>query len=222
MARTPECNRLKLHQLMYKAKTPPWKDAFRQKCLERLRNSRGRLVDQFRGLSTNDTNTVESVMSEEWQNMCEDEIPLPSSKNPVFLKDTNDNEINEIISFMEEIQKELIEEEKRLIAEHQYMLEMASLESAVDSYEQDEVICPICKKHPLLQNCSIIFCKCGIRIDTERDGLTLVHLKKELDAGLELHANNCTCSPDFCLLTVAKMTNLAITCDVCSFMFLVI
>jgi DNA-directed RNA polymerase subunit RPC12/RpoP len=33
--------------------------------------------------------------------------------------------------------------------------------------QQNEALCPVCKKNKLLQNKQVIFCGCGLRIDTK-------------------------------------------------------
>jgi len=47
------------HQEMYK-KTPDWKKKYKDRCKQRLKTNRTKLVDQFRGI-----NIVEQVMHEE-------------------------------------------------------------------------------------------------------------------------------------------------------------
>ncbi|XP_035229226.1 RPA-interacting protein A-like [Stegodyphus dumicola] len=100
--------------------------------------------------------------------------------------------------------------------------ELRSLESAVNWLEKEEVICPICKKCPLHQLHSVIFCQCGLEIDTKQDGLTLLNLKEELYRGLETHDKSCSVIPTFLLLQYCDVKNLTITCEVCNFMYIVI
>ncbi|XP_027373205.1 RPA-interacting protein isoform X1 [Bos indicus x Bos taurus] len=61
------------HHSLYKLTgSPPWKEAFRQGCLERMRNSRDRLLSKYRqaggSMSGGAQNTllVQEVMEEEW------------------------------------------------------------------------------------------------------------------------------------------------------------
>ncbi|GBO01265.1 hypothetical protein AVEN_1991-1 [Araneus ventricosus] len=135
--------------------------------------------------------------------------------------DLDDSEVNEFISIMEEIQQEIREEERKWLEEYAAS-ETRNLESEVDWLQQDEVICPLCQKNPLHQIRSVIFCACGVRIDVQQDGLTLQHLKSELHKGLETHEQGCLVSPSFSLLHFLENTNLAITCEGCNFMYIVV
>ncbi|XP_054711901.1 RPA-interacting protein A-like [Uloborus diversus] len=211
------CERLKQHQMMYKAKTPPWKEAFRIKCIQRMQNSRGRLVDKFRGLDPEDV--IDAVMNQDWE--LDTETKKPGIK--IFAdEEFSDAELNEFFSTMEEIQKELLEEERILLEEYYAAVRNPEIDATVDWLENEEVICPLCKKSILHQNHSVIFCGCGLRIDTQQDGLTLMHFKKELLEGINSHDRSCDVYPDFSLLQYCDITNLAITCKECSFMYIVI
>ncbi|XP_037664286.1 RPA-interacting protein isoform X3 [Choloepus didactylus] len=61
------------HRSLYKVRgSPPWKEAFRQGCLERMRNSRDRLLNKYRQAGgsmpggAQNTFLVQEVMEEEW------------------------------------------------------------------------------------------------------------------------------------------------------------
>ncbi|GFQ78428.1 RPA-interacting protein A [Trichonephila clavata] len=214
-------DRLKEHHTLYKLRTPQWKETFRMKCYQRLKNSRSRLVDKFRGLVDMDLcsdETIDVLMKEDWKSMSKKNNPLSS----IFQNnDLDDGEINEFISIMEGIQKEFLEEERKYLEEYAAS-EDRNLNLQIDWLKQDEIICPICQKNPLHQILSVIFCACGLRIDVQQDGLTLQHLKTSLHKGLEDHEQICLLTPSFSLLHFLNDTNLAITCGVCSFMYIVI
>ncbi|GFY37014.1 RPA-interacting protein A [Trichonephila inaurata madagascariensis] len=213
-------DRLKEHHTLYKLKTPPWKETFRMRCYQRLKNSRGRLVDKFRGIESCSDETIDVLMREDWKAMSKKNNPLSSIfQNNV--NDLDDGEINEFINIMEEIQKEFLEEERKYLEEYAAS-EARNLNLEIDWLKQDEIICPVCQKNPLHQILSVIFCACGLRIDVQQDGLTLQHLKASLHKGLEDHEQNCLVTPSFSLLHFLNDTNLAITCGVCSFMYIVI
>ncbi|XP_058287701.1 RPA-interacting protein isoform X6 [Hylobates moloch] len=85
--------------------SPPWKEAFRQRCLERMRNSRDRLLNRYRQAGSSGPGNAQSsflvqeVMEEEWN-------ALHSVENcPEDLA-----QLEELIDMavLEEIQQELI------------------------------------------------------------------------------------------------------------------
>uniref|UniRef100_A0A667IDA0 RPA interacting protein n=1 Tax=Lynx canadensis TaxID=61383 RepID=A0A667IDA0_LYNCA len=69
MAEAPGSGRRSLYKA---AGSPSWKEAFRQGCLERMRNSRDRLLNRYRQAgggvpgSAQSTLLVHEVMEEEW------------------------------------------------------------------------------------------------------------------------------------------------------------
>ncbi|GIY94987.1 RPA_interact_N domain-containing protein [Caerostris extrusa] len=64
------------HQTLYKLKTPPWKETFRQKCYQRLKDSRARLVDKFRGLKMCSDETFDVLMKEDWKTLSKEKNSL--------------------------------------------------------------------------------------------------------------------------------------------------
>ncbi|XP_028716815.1 RPA-interacting protein isoform X4 [Peromyscus leucopus] len=64
------------HRWLYKqVGSPPWKEAFRKRCLERMRNSRHRLLNKYRQAASgtpgraSDRLLVQEVMEEEWNSL---------------------------------------------------------------------------------------------------------------------------------------------------------
>uniref|UniRef100_A0A8I5ZX12 RPA interacting protein n=1 Tax=Rattus norvegicus TaxID=10116 RepID=A0A8I5ZX12_RAT len=64
------------HRLLYKqVGSPPWKETFRQGCLERMRNSRHKLLNRYRQAAGSTLGTasdrllVQEVMEEEWNSL---------------------------------------------------------------------------------------------------------------------------------------------------------
>lgn len=214
------------HRDMYKANTPPWKDTYRKRCFERLRDSRDKLKAQFRKLSISRNNNqfIENLMKEEWESLrTEQENALEMDIEFGSL----DFNIDQVLDMFEDIQAELRQEELRMLEEYEsyeksLQVEEQSLCSALDKLSTAEVVCPMCKKCNLLSNKSVIFCSCGLRINTEQDCLTLVNVKQMLESGLEAHAQGCQCEPVFTVVSETETTNLLMTCPDCDWMSVVI
>ncbi|GBN37935.1 hypothetical protein AVEN_109755-1 [Araneus ventricosus] len=65
--------------MLYKAKTPPWKETFRMKCFQHFKNSRGRLVDKFRRLEQCSDETFDVLMNEDWKTLSKKKNALSSA-----------------------------------------------------------------------------------------------------------------------------------------------
>ncbi|XP_021340605.1 RPA-interacting protein A-like [Mizuhopecten yessoensis] len=223
------------HREMYKAKTPPWKETYRKRCLERLRQSREKLQAKFRKLGDIDTNKTEDdtfindLMKDELQGMKE------SLKNPASQSAEVDDfdigdlttDIDNVLSLFEDIQAELKLEELKLIEEFEryessLKMEEANLCSAIEKLCTEEVICPVCQKSPLLINKSVIFCQCGMRVNTEEDCLTLVHVKHLLEEGMMGHTAVCEGQAIFAVVQDLGPQNLLMSCKSCDWMSIII
>ncbi|XP_067124918.1 RPA-interacting protein A-like [Centruroides vittatus] len=144
---SPELESSIKHRSLYKFTTPPWKETYRQKCHERLQNSRQRLFNKFRGLAIETESfqkdameqKIKQIMEEEWTKMHN------SSISNEYFEDTDD--FNSLLSFMDTVQKELLEEEERIIREYEEVLEIeeSSVQEIVKTLETNCVICPICQ-----------------------------------------------------------------------------
>ncbi|XP_052799443.1 uncharacterized protein LOC128231062 [Mya arenaria] len=95
------------HRDLYKARTPPWKETYRKRCLERLRESRGKLQDRFRKLPAMKDNDIfiEDLMRQEWECMrrerADTQLDIESGAG---LEGTD---INQVLDMFEDIQAEL-------------------------------------------------------------------------------------------------------------------
>lgn len=230
-------NKAAQRQAMYKVSTPPWKETYRKKCFERLRKSREKLLSKFRHIDSTEQETdfghdlIKDIMSREWRTLWDEEtemtkvadLPLDIS----FIPPEENENIDRLLKIFEDIEEELKLEELKILEEFEsyeegLLLEEKSLCEAFEALSADEVICPICKLNPLHENKSIIFCKCGVRINTEQDGLTLSNVKQMLKDGLELHNYACQTEPEFSTLSVLGTTNLFMTCKDCDMMHVII
>eukprot|EP00912_Choanoflagellata_sp_UC4_P002061 UC4_evm3s1315 len=138
--------------------------------------------------------------------------------------------IDRWIEIQEEIRQHLIDEEQRMIEEQkeerEKELELQSLMEDLDVQDlletSNEIVCPLCMKNTWLQRNNIIFCSCGMRIDTEFDGVTLVSAKERLDEAVNEHSSSCIEVPEFTLIKppckipgIDHMVNLVMKCSKC-------
>nr|XP_058902811.1 RPA-interacting protein isoform X1 [Kogia breviceps] len=132
------------HRSLYKlVGSPPWKEAFRQGCLERMRNSRYRLLNKYRQAGGNmsggaqNTVLVQEVMEEEWnalQSVESQPEALAQLEEPLDL------------AVLEEIQQELIDQEQSIISEYEKSLQFDErcLSVMLAEWEANSLICPVC------------------------------------------------------------------------------
>lgn len=196
-------------------------------------------MERFRQTSseTNDSSFVDEVMDEEWLRLSEenDDLspwrPTRRSCTPfkgIELDSSEDTSVEEVLSIMEEIQKELMDEERNILSQYEENLkfEEASLCAAIESLRtEDYVICPVCKRNPLHQNKQVVFCACGIRIDTEHDALNLTYLRNQIDEALTIHRDQgCAMEPEFCVSVFQEVgvSNLVALCKACDYFFIVL
>lgn len=217
----------KSHMEMYKARTPPWKETYRKRCFDRLRGSRDKLTCRFRRMPSTINNNmfIEEIMKEELESLRQEQgrcgMDIENGDNIIDLN------IDLLLDLFEDIQRELRQEELQMLEECSHYedslnQEEKSLCSAIDRLSTVEVLCPICKVNFLLANKSVIFCKCGLRINTEQDCLTLCNVKRCMDVGMEQHGEKCSCVPEYSVVWELGTSNLLMTCPVCDWMSIVI
>jgi hypothetical protein len=77
-------------------------------------------------------------------------------------------DVNEMVSLFEELTRELVEEEEQILKQYEkdVLFSEEALCAAIDTLITDDVICPICQKNVLHESHRVIFCACGLRVDT--------------------------------------------------------
>jgi len=239
MDRTPE----RKSRMNFKNRTPTgaWKDRFRQGCLDRLKNKRQDLVESLRRTggspssespSQSSQDRINQVMVDEWHKMKLESpiLNLPgcsSNKRFKFAFDDDEFEdIEEILNVFEDIQSDLLKEEMQMLAEYEDIVSFDddSLCAAIDMLSTKTVTCPVCKRNNLLQNKHIIFCQCGVRVDTKEDAINLKFVESQLQNLISTHGVSCKMSPDFGLIDMTgdDMKNIIMTCQSCDCMEIVV
>ncbi|RDD38034.1 RPA-interacting protein A [Trichoplax sp. H2] len=222
-------------------KRASWREIFRSRCRDRLKESRHKAINELRSKSENFKNTyidscqslVEDVMYQEWEKIKKEDNKLPSlvlrntAPIPYTQKQENFDKVEHVLSVLEEMEEELIKEERKLlqsVVDDYFKFDMTSLSAVIERMEGNEIICPVCLRSPLLQNKHIIFCSCGLRLDTEFDGITLDYVKKQIEDAFNMHNKSCFAKPTMSEVKIptCKSNNLLLTCNECDFLYLVL
>ncbi|CAJ0930758.1 unnamed protein product [Ranitomeya imitator] len=101
------------HRALYKGTTPPWKETYRKRCVERLKSNRSRLLDRLRqagdrvGAGVGGSFLVQEVMEEEWQAM---------HRVPALWRKASLSQDPEELVTLEEIKQELLLEVQCMVA----------------------------------------------------------------------------------------------------------
>lgn len=241
------------HKSMHFKSSPSalaWKDTYRQKCIERLRTGREKLVNKFRNInvelnnagreedmdmaSSNENQNLRDLMREEWN--------LLMKGRPGTGWGGWDFDEEELLKMMDEVEADLVTEQELLLREYDRSRadEEAELCAVVDDYlstRNDDVLCPVCTRDNLVKLAhNLIACNaCGMRLDLECDVVSMKEVKERLQRAVESHASStpvfaedanqrCGASLKFAI-TKEQMThcqNLAAFCAHCDYFEIVV
>ncbi|XP_011358047.1 RPA-interacting protein isoform X2 [Pteropus vampyrus] len=204
------------HQSLYKpVGSPSWKEAFRQGCLERMRNSRDRLLNKYRQAGgnmpgrTQNTLLVQEVMEEEWnalQSMDGCPEVLAQLEQPMDL------------AVLEEIQQELTDQEQSIISEYEKSLQFDEkcLSVILAEWEANSLICPVCTKYNLRITGGVVMCQCGLYIPCHSPELTEQKLRACLEVSVNEHSAHCPHIPGFSVTEgTEEKSSLLMSCLAC-------
>lgn len=201
---------------MYKlGGSPPWKETFRQGCLERMRNSRDRLLNKYRQAGGNLPGRVQStllaqeLMEEEW-NACHSMESCPEAlaqwEEPMDLAE------------LEEIQQELIDQEQSIISEYEKSLQFDEqcLSIILAEWEANSLICPVCTKYNLRITSGVVMCQCGLYVPSHSPELTDQKLRAWLEDSVNEHSAHCPHTPQFSVTEgTGRNSSLLMSCLAC-------
>lgn len=231
---------LNRHRSLYKGTTPPWKETYRKRCVDRLRSSRSRLLERYRQAgdaggppspSAGGSLLVREVMEAEWDALRSEEraLPsLPSLRGPGGLRQMfGAMEEYDELAVLEEIQQELMSQELSIIGEYErnQQFEEQYISSIVEGMEEEaiHIICPICRMNNLTVNCLFVSCPCGLYINTKHCNMKPEVLQQLLEFRVSEHMECCLHNPVFSMATnTDNSTNLMINCKVTIWLYLVI
>ncbi|XP_043909979.1 RPA-interacting protein [Protopterus annectens] len=215
------------HRSLYKGTTPPWKETYRKRCVDRLRNSRSKLLERYRQVGehlhsrgVSGSFMVQEVMEEEWKALQSVKSVFPSLWKdnfcPQVLGILTDEEN---LAVFDEIQQELIAQEQSIIEEYEQSQKFDEeyLHAVIECLEsENKVICPVCRRNHLTVTSCFVLCQCGMYINTQQRELTAEKLQALLENSVMEHADQCLHSPVFSLTSVAVGSNsLLMSCQAC-------
>lgn len=220
------------HRSLYKGTTPPWKETYRKRCVDRLKNSRSRLLERYRQTGespgSGGSAIVQEVMEEEWSALQAEDRGLPSlwgaqGLGQMFSAMGEHDEL----AVLEEIQQELLSHELSIIEEYERNLqfEQQYISSVVEVMEEEEmqIICPICHMNNLNVSSHFISCVCGLHINTKHQNITADILQGLLESRVAEHMEDCLQNPLFSVTSNTDgSANLLISCKVCDYLSIVL
>ncbi|XP_070704470.1 RPA-interacting protein [Pempheris klunzingeri] len=221
------------HRSLYKGTTPPWKETYRKRCVDRLKNSRSRLLERYRQMGESQQRSgsgasiiVQEVMEEEWTALQSEGRRLPSLLGPQdmaemfsIMKDYDE------LAVLEEIQQELMSHEMSIIEEYERNLqfEQQYISSVVEGMGEMHIICPVCHTNNLNINSHFISCTCGVYINTKKQNITPDILQHLLESRVSEHMEDCLHNPVFSVApNTGGSANLMISCKVCDYLSIVL
>ncbi|XP_068271849.1 RPA-interacting protein isoform X1 [Nyctibius grandis] len=213
---------LRRHRARYKRPaTPPWKETYRRRCMERLRSSRAKLLDRYRQAGERVCGPgpgallVQEVMEQEWQTLQAAQESLPSLRGKEALAQMLEDP--DELAVLEEIQQELILQEQSVIEEYERSLQFDEecLNAMLDGLDaSDKIICPVCRQNNLTVRNHFVFCQCGLYISTQ--GMTEEKLRALLEHTVTEHSHRCFHNPEFTVTSgMEEETSLLMSCSVC-------
>ncbi|KAG8451946.1 hypothetical protein GDO86_003946 [Hymenochirus boettgeri] len=220
------------HRALYKGTTPPWKETYRKRCVERLKSNRSKLLNKFRQVGeklsggVGGSFLVQEVMEEEWNAMKFENRSFPSMwRKETFSQALGMLQDQDDLSTLEEIKQELLLEEQAMIDEFENLLQFEEecLNSVVGLNTSDQVVCPVCNRHYLTITSCFTLCQCGLYINTKSQGMSTDKLRSLLETSLVAHSYHCSQHPVFSVAKGAEgLTSLFMSCHVCDEMAVIL
>ncbi|KAL0842000.1 hypothetical protein ABMA28_014219 [Loxostege sticticalis] len=178
------------------------KEKMRKNYKDKIQNCRDVLMNRFRGPV--EEMDLRNTLTEIYKNMFDF-----STESPVD---------NQDIDVLEEIKKELIQEEFEWWLEEYEKSQMDIDWSTIEA--EDNVICPICQKNNLVLTNSVLSCsQCQSTIKTQK---SLPDVKKSILYSLEKHSAVCNNEFQFALVPELNESHIYLICSSCLEMQIVV
>jgi len=194
----PVSPQFQAHKKLYKSTStlnkdgvPIWKEKFREKCLSKVALHKTSILQRLRQVHSNEVDHMDCGTSK-LTNLIQ-AIDHKGFEALTF------EEYHDMISFLEnEIQQDLLREEQALLQQYEdaQAFEDAAVRAAAENYltgSVSSIVCPVCKKNPLFENKTVIFCACGLRLNLKNDQSGLDFLRRQLSDCLQMHRLKLCC-----------------------------
>lgn len=221
---------LSSHKKLYKRSNHHWKETYRQRFRERIKQCRNRLVAQNRGCMFPDEDLSDEDWYKQWMEMnselyqCHKHVDrltqVLANENPTSTSqpspqpDDSNAQLDVLVQIMEELKHEIDLEELALYEE--------SEEMALSSMDYEVVVCPVCKTNFQLKNTTQLICSCALQIDSELDILHIHKLRQQLHEGISRHIQNCTSHVSFSTSKLCGYISIRMMCSACNFAYEII
>ncbi|XP_064457440.1 RPA-interacting protein A-like [Ornithodoros turicata] len=206
------------HQILYKAKTPPWKEVYRSRCKERVRKQRQVLFDRFRCIEEECERerelafAVNCIVRQEWDDLRQTPLRPQEGVQGTFAGYDEDERL------IADMQREILHEERKILSQYEDTLksEAKAVDAAVELWAKDGVLCPVCFRNYLTRSGPFVACPCGLVLRTDK---SVEGIQQAISDAVASHSSNCTARPLFSpFRTGSQNDELWCTCDVCDFL----
>ncbi|KAK1158348.1 RPA-interacting protein A-like isoform X1, partial [Acipenser oxyrinchus oxyrinchus] len=203
-----------------------------QRCVERLRNSRSRLLQRYRQVGgslhcgAQGSFMVQEVMEEEWNALQTADRGLPSMWSKGGFGDIFNLKNDEELAVLEEIQRELVAQEQAILEEYDKSMqyeEQCVIAMAEGLDADNHVICPLCHRNNLTVNSHFVSCPCGMYINTLNKNITVEYLRSLLESRVTDHNYQCCQNPVFSVASgIERCANLLMSCMACDYLSVIL
>ncbi|XP_072475169.1 RPA-interacting protein [Notamacropus eugenii] len=188
---------------------PPWKEMYRQRCIQRMKDSRAHLLDKYRRVGEAPRGLLaREVMEAEW-------LALPSARHSRTFGQVEDPEE---LAVLGEIQQELMRQEQAFIEEYERSLwfDDKCLWALLEGLQTDGLICPVCSRYYLTVVRGTVLCQCGLHLSSQATELTEQTFRALLEESVNRHSEFCAHRPEFSITSgTEENASLLLSCAVC-------